>query len=274
MESLDGIRAKLNRAKEHLDVLDEKISTYLANEPYRVVGEEHTAEGYINHTLWLEVDAFPPDDVWGPIIGDAVHNLRSALDHLAWQLALESVLAKTPWRIEFPIILDDPASNPEVRGRFSGKLKLLRPDSHALIEAAQPYKTGGSSHPLWLLQSLWNTDKHRVLHVPGFMFGTPAENDAGFGFNGWTYGPFRRDGDNRTKLGGGSVSAAHAVGSPLQQAMDTYEAMTFDVSLGYSVGELPDQEAPYGGLPLRQVLRRLQSYVTTEIVAPLGELIQ
>jgi hypothetical protein len=38
----------------------------------------------------------------GVIAGDAVHNLRSALDHLAWQLALLNTAKPHP-RTQFPI---------------------------------------------------------------------------------------------------------------------------------------------------------------------------
>ena len=171
---LFGIEAKLNRAKEHLDVLDDEIGAYLRDKPYRIVGEQHSEGNYWHHDIFLEVAAFPPDDIWGPLIGDAVHNLRSALDHLAWKVALPEARSNTPRLIEFPIFLDDPAKDPEVRGALTAQLKRLRPESHAVIQGAQPYKTGDSLHPLWLLQKLWNTDKHRTLHTSGFVLGVPS----------------------------------------------------------------------------------------------------
>jgi hypothetical protein len=274
---LEGIRAKLDRAEEHLNVLDHEIGTYFEEHPYRIFGEEETRGDYWHHTVYLEVSRFPPDELWGPIIGDAVHNLRSALDHLVWELATPHARAETPRRIEFPIILDDPASNPEIRGAFTKKLKCLRPESHAVIDGAQPYKTGDFHHPLWLLQTLWNTDKHRTLHTTGFAYFLERDraSDHEFGFNAWRWGPFgnRFDSENRTPLERGyALASALASPDPLQERMDAYENVTFDVSLGHTPPFSARDEA-YGGLPIRQILRKLQRYVTDEVVEPLKPLL-
>jgi hypothetical protein len=174
--------------------------------------------------------------------------------------------------------LDDPASDPEIRGAFAKKLNCLRPEAHTVIDGAQPYKTGDSHHPLWLLQALWNTDKHRALHVAGFAYILAADISEGaeFGFTSWRSGQFggRFDSMNRTKLESGYVLAsALASADPLQERMDAYEDVTFDVTLGYRGIPFPDLETePYANLPIRQVLRRLQRYVTVEVVEPLKPL--
>lgn len=278
MRPLDGIRAKLDRAETHLKVLDHVIGTYFATNPQRIVGEEETKGGFWHFAVYLEVDRFPPDGLWGPIIGDAVHNLRSALDHLAWALALPEAQATTPRRIEFPIFLDDPTSDPEIRGAFTKKVQALRPESHAIVDGAQPYKTGDRHHPLWLLQALWNMDKHRALHVAGFayIFERDLSEEAEYGFTSWRSGLFgeRFDARNRTQLEAGQVQAsALASAHPLQERMDAYENVTFDVTLGERGGPFSDSDEPYAGLPIRQVLRRLQRYVTKEVVDPLKPLV-
>jgi hypothetical protein len=51
--------------------------------------------------------------------------------------------------------------------------------------------------------------------------------------------------------------------------MDAYEDVTFDVILGHT-RRLPNRDEPYGGLPIRQVLRRLQRFVTEDVVKPLS----
>lgn len=266
-DGLAGIQAKLTRADEHLKLLDEAISAYLRGNPYRFVGEEHYEGEYHHWSIVLEVRELPPDLVWGPIIGDAVHNLRSALDHLAWQLALPTPRAETPNRIEFPVFLDSPAHDPG--GTFTRKLKYLRREAHAVIEAAQPYKAGDLHHPLWLLHRLWNTDKHRNLHTAGFLFGTPSD-DSPFGYGSWSSGSL--DGitatENRTPLSSGYGNA----NQNLQGRMDTYAAMTFDVCLGQTERGWT-KNLPYGGLPIRQILRRIRTYVDTEVVTPLAPLL-
>jgi hypothetical protein len=271
----DGIHAKLDRAEEHLNVLDSLIGFYFAEEPYRISAEEWTEGDYWHYATYLHVTNFPPDHIWGPIIGDAVHNLRSALDHLAWNLATDQARVNTPRGIEFPVILDNPDENAEAGGKLRRLLSLLRPETHALIDGAQPYKTGDSHHPLWLLQALWNTDKHRTLHTTGFAYilADDLSDSSEYGYGGWHWGPFgdRFDSENRTPLGGGhTYMPAIPTVNPLQQVMDAYEGVTFDVILGHT-GLIPDRDTePYGGLPIRQVLRRLQRFVTEDVVEPLS----
>lgn len=126
-ESWDGIRAKLDRAREHLNVLDDLIGAYFKTHPYRIVGEEARRDGYWYFAVYLEVTTYPPDEIWGPIIGDTVHNLRSALDHIAWRLALDAARVGTPRLIEYPIFFDNPADGKEVTRLFAKKLNCLRP---------------------------------------------------------------------------------------------------------------------------------------------------
>lgn len=261
-----GIQAKLDRAEKHLDCLDELIGTYLDGDPYRVVGNEGTEGGYHYWAIFLEVERFPPDELWGPIIGDAVHNLRSALDHVAWNFATDAARRETPRRIEFPVFLDDPAEDPEVRGAFRKRINCLRPECHAVVDGAQPYKTRDSHHPLWILQGLWNTDKHRVLHTAGFMFGSPSDNPTRLGYDSWSWGPFQRAKDG--------APLSHGYGNTdqdLQSRVDAYKEATLDVSLGYIEASFSWRDEPYAGLPIRQVLRTIQRYVRTDVIEPLGE---
>ena len=279
---LAGVEAKIDRAKQHLDALNGAIETYLDKDPYRFVSDEHTDEHSYRYEIFLEVDEFPPDEMWGPIIGDAVHNLRSALDHLAWELALPETREQTPRRIEFPIFLDDPAQNAEARGRLAVKLACLRPESHALVDAAQPYNTGNPHHPLWLLQALWNTDKHRTLHTAGFLFGTPSDDPENlFGYAGYSFGGFAREGpgENRTPLSAGRGNAwgripDEALRANVDTNMQTYKGMALDVSLGPTgADEMFHADYPFAGLPIRQVLRRISAYVETEVIDPLRPLL-
>lgn len=83
-----GCWAKLDRAKTHRDVLKDEIGTAFGAASNRIgLSVEYDDEsGY--HVFRAETF---PDDLsrrWGILIGDAVHNLRGALDHLVWQLSL------------------------------------------------------------------------------------------------------------------------------------------------------------------------------------------
>jgi hypothetical protein len=82
-QRLTGILAKLDRADEHLESIETEVARFLYGKPYEVVGElneEDRAWYFI-----LRVHREPPVRL-ATLIGDTAHNLRSALDHLVWQL--------------------------------------------------------------------------------------------------------------------------------------------------------------------------------------------
>lgn len=166
--SFISCRAKLERAKEHRDALDDYITTTFeveANRPkFKLETGEHV--GYVS--------AMPDLDPFlvrcAVIVGDAIHNLRSGLDHLVFQLALANTGGMLPdeRRVQFPIE-DDAARferrcdtrNPHDRGAW---IADLRKKDQAVLERFQPYnEVEGQQHPFAALRELSATDKHRLL---------------------------------------------------------------------------------------------------------------
>ena len=93
------------------------------------------------------------------IIGDAIHNLRCGLDHLAHQLMCVGTGQSGPFgSVSFPIAEDSVKYKHGPRGRMKG----MRKDAIKAIDALQPYG-GGRSEMLWHLHLLNNIDKHRML---------------------------------------------------------------------------------------------------------------
>ncbi len=82
--NLSSSIAKLNRAKKHLNDLHISIDRYKGSNPYTSRVEEHPERNEAE--IKLSVNVNPPLEEWALIIGDASHNLRSALDHLACTL--------------------------------------------------------------------------------------------------------------------------------------------------------------------------------------------
>jgi hypothetical protein len=172
--SLDSPRLKLDRADEHLDVLDEEL---------RVFFKAYAEGKVLEHALdgpWHVVLANPPAKALPPparlslICGDAIQNLRASLDHLVWQLVLLEGNRPGGWT-RFPITLHVNDFNSSVRAPKDPKkspspLQGITVDSEAwtLIEEAQPYNGGVMGkdpdiHELRFLAFLSNTDKHRTL---------------------------------------------------------------------------------------------------------------
>ena len=166
-----GIWAKIDRAKTHRDVLEREIDTAFGSESNRIglsveYDEESGYHIFRAHTF--------PDDLlrrWGILIGDTVHNLRGALDHLVWQLSLYGRNGRNPRNrktVQFPI-LKEPIPDIEPEAFLGAKKEALWdvvPRHRAIIEGHQPYKGwhGLMVHPLARLRELSNTDKHRIIN--------------------------------------------------------------------------------------------------------------
>lgn len=153
---MEGVELKIARAAEHLDALGAEASAYLDSNPYQVVGEPR-ADG--DMLLVCKVYRYPPLRL-SVLLGDFLHNLRSSLDHLAWQLVLAN--GGTPGKkTAFPI-LSKKASKPI---RISGGVSAKAAD---LVERFQPYNSTDTTpreHPLWVLSTLNNIDKHRDFNI-------------------------------------------------------------------------------------------------------------
>jgi hypothetical protein len=156
---LDGPRGKLVRAVQQASALETHCDTYAAAHPHQLTCRfEQDA-----HYAYLE--GKPPPLYLGLILGEVIHDLRSALDQLAWQLALTHVGEEA---------LDDPrvgnvitfpiTSSPE---RFTSHRAAQYFDRPALdlMESHQPYHNAGMRlvNPLAIVQNWSNTDKHRAL---------------------------------------------------------------------------------------------------------------
>ena len=85
---------KLRRAAEHLAVLDEQIDDWMDG-AHRYVAELDPQSGK-KHVVVKVLN--PPPVTLRPLIGDCLHNLRSALDNLAYELAVEHQRGPLPDR--------------------------------------------------------------------------------------------------------------------------------------------------------------------------------
>jgi hypothetical protein len=91
--------------------------------------------------------------------GDALQNLRSALDHLIYQAIFKQTnVWPTKRTIAFPIGKD---SNELPPPKFGGKVDGLGKTGIEILESLKAYK--GGNEWLWRLHSLNNLDKHRLL---------------------------------------------------------------------------------------------------------------
>jgi hypothetical protein len=152
---LARILVKTKRAKKHL--LDVEA---LARDARKGIG------GFPNpksKRLKSEpVLVVPIDVITGA--GDVFHNLRSALDHLAWELAKwKTGLPKKPMYCCFPIGRDIDNYKAIKRG---GAVAGMSPEAKKAIDDLRPYK--GGNEALWRIHQFDIVDKHRHLLIAGY----------------------------------------------------------------------------------------------------------
>jgi hypothetical protein len=110
-------------------------------------------------------DPFPA--LWGVLLGDAVHDFRCCLDHLAWALYKRGRTPKLSVEMErsvgFPIYSTRDGFNKALDAKLPG---VSRADG-AIVRRYQPFargeRRGAPRHVFTVLQGLSNDDKHRVI---------------------------------------------------------------------------------------------------------------
>jgi hypothetical protein len=159
-ERLRHITLKLARAKEHQAELNRLLSTFLGTAPYKVATKRHPENRKLIY--YVASAELVPDSI--PLVaGDAIQNLMSTLDHLAYQLVCRDTTDQPPnpgW-IYFPIA-DDAATYDSKKG---GKMQGARAATVSAIDALRPFK--GGNDLLWSLYRLNNIEKHRLLLTVG-----------------------------------------------------------------------------------------------------------
>jgi hypothetical protein len=167
-----GSRAKVQRAKEHFQDLVAKASNFARLNPYGVVTYDDPETGV---RVWLARVSQPVPPEWSLLVGDVLHNLRTALDYVAWQLqssGKRAIEKSDP----FPV-WDRGRKSPTRRDLIKGldatrerQIAAFGVTGYALIERVQPDSRRDRPlevHPLWLLHHLDIWDKHKLLVVAG-----------------------------------------------------------------------------------------------------------
>jgi hypothetical protein len=174
---LQGCQLKLDRAYEHIETLHHAIQGFLRRNPHEPIAEIHVQPP--EYVAWMKVRENPPLR-WGIIVGEIIHDLRSALDHLVHQLALTN--GKAPGGISYPVLSEDPGSpkaSDKTRSIWRNLTKRIHPDDLAIIERTQPYnrENPGVGRALFGLNRLSNWDKHNAIHLSASFLA-----DSRFGF--------------------------------------------------------------------------------------------
>jgi len=159
-ERLKHVTLKIKRAKEHVADLERQLRAFLDTGPYKV-GAKHDPQ--TRKLIYYVASTEPIPDCLPLVAGDAIQNLMSALDHLAYQIVCNDTgdNPPNPRGIYFPIADDAAKYEAGKRRRMEG----AHQETFDAIDALKPYK--GENDRLWALYRLNNIEKHRLLLTVG-----------------------------------------------------------------------------------------------------------
>jgi hypothetical protein len=155
-EQITLLQTKVERAKHHISDLQALIQRFMGTRPFVIKTKE---DPQTNQRVYYVESFTDPGPEFSVLTGDVLHNLRSALDHLAYRLVCVGLngTPTDPWNIAYPIA-DSVDAYPALRDR---RVEHVREEAKQAIDATTPYR--GGNDMLWRLHKLSNIDKHRLL---------------------------------------------------------------------------------------------------------------
>ncbi|WP_410822138.1 hypothetical protein [Micromonospora sp. 050-3] len=149
---------KWSRGNSHTGALQSKFGEWHASAPVSV--DAVLREDRQGFDLVSRVPRGIPKHEWALDLGDALHNLRSALDAVAWGMAhFNDAQPTRPKRVTFPICDDERQWDEAVRA-WVGE---IQPEFQERLRIMQPftYMPAGGLSMLSMLHDLDIQDKHR-----------------------------------------------------------------------------------------------------------------
>jgi hypothetical protein len=148
--SLAAPRAKLHRAELHLRAFESAWQDVIDSGAYSFIHEVN-ADGVSHRYRAVTVPELGSS--WSLMIGDCAHNLRAALDYLAYELVRAN--GGTPDAdTVFPVLTA--AGDVQVHGGIAD-------DALALIEEVQPYAGNDEGHRIDAIDRMERADRGRLI---------------------------------------------------------------------------------------------------------------
>jgi hypothetical protein len=195
--------AKIDRANIHRETLSRLVDEFESSQPYTLTPEPSDKPNEVAYRLRIRREA--PAEI-STVVGDVLHNLRSALDSLAYELAVRSkggaLTKEEERRTYFPYC----QHSSEYDGLM--RVSLYAAEAQKAMRVGQPFywreMTNASNAQLkqhsdedfkwsaiYRLGQLSNIDKHRRLPVIGvgwpslFHWGSNEGDDTRFRWGRW-----------------------------------------------------------------------------------------
>jgi hypothetical protein len=152
-QPLAGAWAKHRQAAQHLQSYKDLFKDFIRSNNFAVLGSQRAGE---------QNPSLAPDDVWPEIscvVGDCVHNLRSALDHVAFAIGSLRLTDEQLRDLYFTI---RPTRAAFDKATLRNPLPGMGADWKTFLEGVQPFQ-GAPYEALWALHELDKIDKHRLI---------------------------------------------------------------------------------------------------------------
>jgi hypothetical protein len=167
---LDGIREKIARAREDFQTIEGEVRAWFAGKLYPVIHYHDSLTG------WHSVKPEPITELiplrWPVVLGELIHDLRSALDHLITLLVIANGQTTNRGN-QFPIYSYGRDATwtksdwSQRRSHFRRCVSGMSSDDIAVIKSLQPYRRRRRARlPYIALETIAefsNLDKHQTL---------------------------------------------------------------------------------------------------------------
>jgi hypothetical protein len=180
-------RLKIQRANQHIADIDDQISQFRSPDLQSISHEINPQTG--DQFLHYDLKKSLPLEELALVIGDAIHNLKTATDH-GWYTLLSLVAPKIAQSkyTKFPVYNTKSQLESALEGR---KINSTHPSLFDfVVNDLRPYSEGGNNL-LCVIHGLDITDKHKLL-IPlarvSAVVDTVLENDAGESTKGESWG--------------------------------------------------------------------------------------
>ena len=152
----DAPRSKLERAKKHLSDYEEAEREFFGRKPCKIVVEDFFGQSVPGSAAFIARIKDPVPNSLSMIIGDLIHNLRTALDLMACDLV--RLAGRNPSYVYFPFCESPDDLKDAIRKR---NIHKAGEDVVRLVESMQPYKNGNLL--LRAIHDLDVYDKHKTV---------------------------------------------------------------------------------------------------------------
>jgi hypothetical protein len=157
---ISGHELKLGRSQHHFNEVSSLLTTYKNPTPYSIRRDENPRTGL---SFWITLNRKPPDEI-ALAAGDCIHNLRSALDHIVYELSSHTAGQHVP-DTAFPVLV----SSRNWKAISGQQLRAVPAPALKRIDELQPFH--GLDARYWTRERLLHVhqldiaDKHRNLNL-------------------------------------------------------------------------------------------------------------